>query len=301
MDYIYEYLNHLTVERGLAKNTIESYHQDLTQFTHYLKKKKIDVIEVNSPCIISYLYHLQKTSHAAASTLARKTAALRGLYNFLLIEDVITENPCSLLETPRQAPNLPDILTVAQVDKLLSVPSLAKITGYRDRAMLELLYATGLRVSELIGLNLGDLDDLGFLRVIGKGDKERIVPVGSKAMEAVKIYLHQCREKLAKSSRDRALFLNSRGGRLTRQGFWKLLKQHGRACGIKTTLTPHVLRHSFATHLLANGADLRSVQEMLGHADISTTQIYTHLTREHLRELYMKTHPRAKIREDFHE
>lgn len=185
------------------------------------------------------------------------------------------------------------MLTIEEIDQLLSAPDLSKKTGYRDQAMLEVLYGTGLRVSELIGLNLGDIDSLGFVRSIGKGNQERIVPIGTQALKSVNLYQTRCRPKLVKDGREHALFVNARGKRLTRQGFWKILKQYGKMCGIGHKLSPHVIRHTFATHLLQNGADLRSVQEMLGHADIATTQIYTHLTKEHLRSIYTETHPRA--------
>jgi len=295
VERIHEYLNHLLIERGLADNTLAAYRQDLEQFISYMNERNYDYLQADTNVIFTYLSYLQQQEQHATSTLARKTAALRGFYDFLVREEIILDNPCNLLELPKQALILPDVLSVAEVDKLLTAPDLTKTTGYRDRAMLEVLYGTGLRVSELINLNLGDIDALGFVRCLGKGNKERIVPIGSKALHALDQYLTRARPQLVKDAKERALFVNARGKRLTRQGFWKILKAYGKQVGIKITLTPHVLRHSFATHLLANGADLRSVQEMLGHADIATTQIYTHLTKQHLRDVYQKTHPRAKI------
>ncbi len=298
MEPITEYLNHLTIERGLADNTLQAYSQDLWQFIHYIKQINRDITQVTATDIIDYLFHIQQKEHLVSSSLARKTAAIRGLFAFMVMEELIDENPCSQLDSPKPSHKLPNVLTISEVDRLLTAPNLAKLTGYRDQAMLEVLYASGLRVSELIGLNLGDIDPIGFVHCMGKGNKERIIPIGSKAMEATKLYLLKGRPGLEKATTDHALFLNRRGIRLTRQGFWKIIKQYGQACGFKIALTPHVIRHSFATHLLINGADLRSVQEMLGHVDISTTQIYTHLTRNHLRSVYNKSHPRATIMEE---
>ena len=192
---------------------------------------------------------------------------------------------------------LPDVLSIPEVDKLLNTPRLDKPTGYRDRAILEVLYGAGLRVSELVELNLDDVDELGYVRCMGKGSKERIVPIGRSALTAVALYTQSARPRLVRNPRESALFLNARGERLTRQSVWKMLKKYAKDCGIKQEISPHTLRHSFATHLLQNGADLRAVQEMLGHVDISTTQIYTHLTKSHLRDVYLKAHPRA-LKED---
>jgi len=298
LELVSEYINHLIIERGLAKNTIEAYQRDLTQYADYLKQKHLSLLEVNAAYVVGFLTELGKKHAEKPATIARKTAAIRGLYQYLAVEGYINENPCDVLTVGKVEYSLPEVLTVAEVDRLLSAPDIHKKTGYRDWAMLEVLYATGLRVSELVGLNIGDIDPLGFVRCIGKGNKERIVPIGSKALMAVDLYLKKERPQLVKDHTEKALFVNARGKRITRQGFWKLLKQYGKACGITKTLTPHTLRHSFATHLLAHGADLRSVQQMLGHVDISTTQIYTHLTREHLRTVYQDTHPRAKLHRD---
>jgi integrase/recombinase XerD len=295
-DYLREYLNHLVVERGLSKNTIDAYHNDLDQFYAFLEKSKISCLEVSVHTIIDFLTALESYTAGKPATLARKTSAIRGFYQHLLTEKLIDENPCDVLEKAKAESRLPEVLTIAEVDRLLSAPDLTTKTGYRDLAMLEVLYATGLRVSELIGLNLGDIDAMGFVRCLGKGNKERIVPIGSKALAAVQTYIQRCRGKLVKDRRQRALFVNARGTRITRQGFWKILNRYRNQCGITKPLSPHTLRHSFATHLIANGADLRSVQQMLGHADISTTQIYTHLTREHLRSVYQATHPRSELK-----
>ncbi len=291
---ISDYLNHLTIERGLANNTISAYNLDLNQFVRYIAQKNISLFEIDVAAVIDYLAYLELSEGHIAATIARKTAALNGFFDYLIMEDLIKENPCNLLDKAKIEYRLPHVLTVQEVDKLLSMPDLNKKTGYRDWAMLEVLYATGMRVSELVGLNLGDIDSLGFVRCIGKGNKERIIPIGGKALKAVDLYVNKCRTKLVKHASQRALFVNARGSRLTRQGFWKILKHYGKQCRLDI-VSPHVLRHSFATHLIANGADLRSVQEMLGHSDIATTQIYTHLTIDHLRSVYQNTHPRARL------
>ena len=295
LSYISDYLNHLLIERGLSDNTIAAYETDLNQFYTYLRDRDLSLFEVSPTIVIDFLAVIEAELQGKPATLARKTAALRGFYQYLLIEDLIDENRLSVLEAAKSETKLPEFLTIEEVDKLLSAPDLTSRTGYRDLAMLEVLYGTGLRVSELICLNMGDIDPLGFVRCFGKGAKERIVPIGSKALKAVEHYIQRCRSKLVKDRSEQALFVNARGRRMTRQGFWKILKQYGKKCEIEKTLSPHVLRHSFATHLIANGADLRSVQQMLGHADIATTQIYTHLTREHLRSVYQTTHPRAQV------
>lgn len=291
---ISDYLNHLTIERGLANNTISAYNLDLNQFVRYIAQKNISLFEIDVAAVIDYLAYLELSEGHIAATIARKTAALNGFFDYLIMEDLIKENPCNLLDKAKIEYRLPHVLTVQEVDKLLSMPDLNKKTGYRDWAMLEVLYATGMRVSELVGLNLGDIDSLGFVRCIGKGNKERIIPIGGKALKAVDLYVNKCRTQLVKHPSQRALFVNARGSRLTRQGFWKILKHYGKQCRLDI-VSPHVLRHSFATHLIANGADLRSVQEMLGHSDIATTQIYTHLTIDHLRSVYQNTHPRARL------
>ncbi|NLY10309.1 MAG: site-specific tyrosine recombinase XerD [Firmicutes bacterium] len=293
MDFLEHYLSHLLIERGLAQNTIEAYRNDLIQFLDFCFELDKSIEDVDPFTILSFLHRL-KMEGQAPSSLARKGTAIRGFFQFLVLEDKLEHNPCAFMDSPKQERKLPAVLTMEEVDCLLAVPDLTTEAGYRDKAMLEVLYATGMRVSELIGLDIGDIDPLGFVRCFGKGSKERIIPLGRSAQRAVDDYLRFSRGKIVKSLREQALFVNMRGKRMTRQGFWKILKKYGKLAGIKQEITPHTLRHSFATHLLQNGADLRSVQEMLGHVDIATTQIYTHLTSEHLLNVYDQTHPRAK-------
>ena len=289
---ILEYLAHLRVERGLSENTITAYEKDLTQFYEYCRTEEVPLQQMTHHHIREFLVHVGG-SEISARTRARKVAALRGFFQYLVDEGELSTDPTSDLESPKFAMTLPDVLSISEVDKLLNAPRLDKPTGYRDRAILEVLYGAGLRVSELVELNLGDVDELGYVRCMGKGSKERIVPIGRSALNAVEVYVRAARPRLAKNPRESALFLNARGGRLTRQSVWKMLKKYAHDSGIKQDISPHTLRHSFATHLLQNGADLRAVQEMLGHVDISTTQIYTHLTKSHLRDVYLKAHPRA--------
>ncbi len=288
------YTNYLAVEKGLASNTLESYKRDLKKFISYMDKSdKSGPASVDGEAFASYLSDL-KASGYAASTISRNIASLRSFFSYMLQEGVIDHNPAEELESPRIEKKLPNVLSADEVEKLLQKPDLNHNSGRRDRAMLELLYASGIRVSELVSLNVSDFDpEVGFLRCRGKGMKERIVPVGSVAIGCVNDYLKETRDKLLKTNGEKALFVNHHGCRLTRQGFWKILKKYARQCNISGDVTPHTLRHSFATHLLENGADLRSVQEMLGHSDISTTQIYTQVTRRKIREVYDKTHPRA--------
>jgi len=287
-----DYLTYLQVERGLSENTIAAYRRDLEQFAKYRQQIGLSLEEVAHHHILDFLAHIGG-SELSPRTRARKLAALRGFFQYLVDEDFISSDACAQLESPKLALTLPDVLTVAEVDKLLSAPRLSAPTGYRDRAMLEVLYGAGLRVSELIQLDVGDVDPMGYVRCLGKGSKERIVPLGRAALQAVARYVNTARPQLVRNRRETALFVNARGGRLTRQAVWKIMKKYAQQCGIRKPISPHTLRHSFATHLLQNGADLRAVQEMLGHVDISTTQIYTHLTKSHLRDVYLKTHPRA--------
>jgi len=293
MQYIDEFIHYLAVERGLAENTLESYRRDLTQFARYLEGSLDSFPRVARGAIMGYLVSLQKQGKASA-TISRHLAAIKSFYHFLFREGLLDYDPTANLESPKLEKRLPRVLSVAEVDLLLRQPETQKPRGQRDKAMLELLYATGVRVSELVSLNVDQVNlEVGYVRCFGKGSKERIVPLGSVAAENVAEYLRRARVKLNPSAGETALFLNHHGRRMTRQGFWKIIKQYARQAGIKKKLAPHTLRHSFATHLLENGADLRSVQEMLGHADITTTQIYTHLTRSRLTEVYRKTHPRA--------
>ncbi len=296
MDRIVQtFIHYLSAERGLAKNTLISYQMDLNQYLAYLKSQGIKRLqETNKDHVVGFLLHLQKNGKAPA-TISRRLAALKTFYRFMHNENIVSSDPTVNLESPRLSQRLPQVLTFEEVEILLSQPQIAEPAGLRDKAMLELLYATGIRVTELVSLNIGDVNlEMGFVRCLGKGSKERIVPLGSVAGQAVKEYLERGRVKLVKGTKEeRALFVNQHGRRLTRQGFWKIIKKYARQGKIAKPITPHTLRHSFATHLLENGADLRSVQEMLGHADITTTQIYTHLTKSRIKEVYSQTHPRA--------
>lgn len=289
-----EYSNYLAVEKGLAKNTLESYRRDLNKFILFMQKRKInDPGKIDRESLNIFIVELKKNGSATA-TISRCIASIRSFFNFMLQEGIIESNPALELESPRIEKKLPRVLTTEEVDQLLCQPKPGEHNGLRDRAMLELLYASGIRVSELVSLNITDFDPLvGYLRCRGKGMKERIVPIGSIAINYVNEYLDKSRTKLLKKNGEPSLFVNHHGSRMTRQGFWKILKKYVRKSNINGDVTPHTLRHSFATHLLENGADLRSVQEMLGHADISTTQIYTQITRRKIREVYDKTHPRA--------
>lgn len=289
------FLLHLKVERGLAKNTLDSYRRDLNKFIGYLHRQGIiNLNDVDRRMIMSFMEDLHNHNRAAA-TISRNLAAIRSFYSFLLQENMVSSNPSAELDAPKIPKRLPNVMTVSQVARLMEQPNGKNAAGMRDKAMLELLYATGIRVSELVNLDLVDVNlEMGFLRCLGKGSKERIVPMGQKAVEAVGTYLQKGRVKLVRNSEVEAVFVNIHGGRLTRQGFWKILKKYVRQAGFEGDITPHTLRHSFATHLLENGADLRAVQEMLGHSDISTTQIYTQVTAIHLRDVYQQSHPRAK-------
>lgn len=281
-------------EEGLAPRTIEAYTQDLDDFIRFLRPRGTERPEdVTRAAVVLYLVTLRRRGRAPA-TVKRRAAAIRSFYHYLLREQLISSDPTLDLGAPKLARRLPKVLSVEEIDRLLATPDPARPEGLRDRAMLELMYSSGLRVSELVGLNLGDVDlATELVRCIGKGDKERFVPVGSKAVSALLAYQRHSRPALARRRLTQALFLSRRGRRLTRQGCWKLVKQYAKKARITRPLTPHVLRHSFATHLLEGGADLRAVQEMLGHASIGTTQIYTHIGRDRLREVYIKAHPRA--------
>jgi integrase/recombinase XerD len=289
-----EFINYLSVERGLAKNTLESYGRDLRQFQKYLDGSQLDIIRNSTrDTILNYLSSLQSKGRSV-STISRNLAAIKSFYQYLVRERHLEKDPALNLESPRPEKKLPRILTVNEVEELLVRPNISLPAGLRDKAMLELLYATGIRVSELTSLNISDVNlDMGYIKCYGKGSKERIVPLGSIAVKCVQEYVAKGRPKLVRSYEEGALFVNHHGKRLTRQGFWKIIKKYALEANIIKAITPHTLRHSFATHLLENGADLRSVQEMLGHADISTTQIYTHITKNRLKEVYDKTHPRA--------
>ena len=292
--YVNEFINYLAVERGLAQNTLESYGRDLRQFHSYLQNSQMDILrDSNRNTILTYLNNLQNKGRAV-STISRNLAAIKSFYQYLVRERYLEKDPAANLESPKLEKKLPKILSIQEIEELLKQPNSLMPTGLRDKAMLELLYATGIRVSELISLNISDINlDMGYIKCFGKGSKERIVPLGSIAAKCVQEYISKGRNKLVRTYEESALFVNHHGNRLTRQGFWKIIKKYAQEANILKDITPHTLRHSFATHLLENGADLRSVQEMLGHADISTTQIYTHVTKNRLKEVYDKAHPRA--------
>jgi integrase/recombinase XerD len=286
------FLAYLRVEKGLAENTVAAYNIDITDFFSFIEER-IPVLLVNHTLLTGYLLSLRRAG-LADSTIARKKAAIKAFYNYLYKEQLIGTNPTHLLSSLKRSRTLPQVLTLEEVEKLLTQPQGASPTAFRDRAMLELLYAAGLRVSELVLLDKGSINfPLGYVRCLGKGGKERIVPIGKKALLALTGYLRSGYPHLVSSASGKAFFLNARGNRITRQAIWQLIKKYAQKAGIKKEISPHTLRHSFATHLLDNGADLRVVQELLGHVDISTTQIYTHLSKQRLWEIYQQFHPRA--------
>ncbi len=288
------FLNYLTVERGLSRNTLDAYCRDLTRYLGFLDSEGITSLEEVTPSrVLHFLACLQKDGLSPRSR-ARALVALRMFHKFLLAEGIISENPASRIESPQTVQALPNVLSTSEVDRLLNAAGQDSPLSLRDRAMLEVLYATGLRVSELIALKFKDLQlDVGYLVAFGKRNKQRIVPIGESAVDALKQYLDDGRGQLCKTKQSDFVFLNLFGKSLTRQGFWKMIKRRANQAGISKNIMPHTLRHSFATHLLENGADLRSVQTMLGHADISTVQIYTHVTRERLRQIHEEFHPRG--------
>jgi integrase/recombinase XerD len=295
---IHMFLSYLRVEKGLAQNTILAYGRDLKRFAEFLRKRRRQRLQdAGRDDVVDFLASLYKEKLDSRS-VARYLVSLRGLYKFALTEGLVQTDPTENLESPKVRNSLPTYLRVDEIDKLLQAPNPATSIGLRDRAMLEVLYSTGLRVSELLNLRIADIDTrMGCVRCIGKGDKERLVPIGRKALDAVEVYLAQGRPKFARPSspppHNQVLLLTSVGRRLSRVGIWKILHDYGIRLGLRGRLTPHKLRHSFATHLLEGGADLRSVQLMLGHADISTTQIYTHVVEERLKQVYKAHHPRA--------
>ena len=285
------FLHYLRVEKGLAKNSVESYARDLIAFFSYLEKKPLSPLRASQADLMDFISHM--AGQLSVRSIARTISALKGFYRFLVSEGEIETNPARLLSAPKLPRRLPGVLSRSEVELLLAQPDITTSRGERDRAMLEMLYATGLRVSELVHLRIPNVNtEAGFVRTLGKGSKERMVPVGAKALEALKSYLDHGRRALLKQRSSSYLFLSQRGKPMTRQGFWKIIKRYGLKAGIRKEITPHSLRHSFASHLLECGADLRSVQIMLGHSDISTTQIYTHITRERLKEIHRKYHPR---------
>ncbi len=289
-----EYLNYLSIEKGASRNTIEGYSRDLNRYAAFHEALGIrDVRKIGSEELISFLAHLKKEG-LAANSVNRALAALRGFYTYLLRMQKVESTPVAHIELAKVWTHLPDVLSRDEMSLLLAQPGVASPAALRDAAMLELMYATGLRVSELIGLTVHSINwQVGYLVARGKGEKERVVPVGKRAYELVKRYLEGARPLLAKGRPGDALFLNHSGNGLSRQGFWKIVKKYAARVNLARKVHPHTFRHSFASHLLEGGADLRSVQIMLGHADISTTQVYTHVTRERLKEIHRKYHPRG--------
>jgi len=287
------FLHYLAVEKGLARNTLEAYSRDLITYLDFLEGEGIaSLAETTKLTVMAFIQRLQKKGLSMRS-ITRALVALRGLYRYLSQEGYLEVNPLEDMELPRLSSTLPHVLTVQDVERLLAQPDAESPRGVRDGAMLELLYATGMRVSELVDLPTSGLNlEVGFVTVRGKGGKERIVPIGEVAMERVRSYLEQARPAILKGRESPYLFLNNRGGRLSRQGFWKILRTYALQAGITKRISPHTLRHSFATHLLERGADLRFIQAMLGHVDISTTQVYTHVNQEYLRQLHRQFHPR---------
>jgi integrase/recombinase XerD len=290
---VVRFLRYLQVERGLSANTLTAYRQDLRKFAGFAAARKVSLQAVDRDSVLEFLSWLYRKKLSSRS-VARHLVALRVFLRFCVAEELLREDPTQNLEAPRIWKSLPVFLTLQQVERLLEQPDAATPLGARDAAMIEVLYSTGLRVSELVGLRLAEVDmQMGCVRCVGKGNKERIVPLGRNALGALRRYLEVSRPVLSKGRPSPYVFMNHRGAKMTRVGFWKVLKAYGRRAGLPAKLSPHKLRHSFATHLLERGADLRSVQMMLGHADISTTQIYTHVTQERLRQIYRTHHPRA--------
>lgn len=295
-DVLDDYIHFLRVERQLAANTLSSYRRDIEDYIEHIHKVQgINVLmDVERAHILQHL-HALRNAGKTARTVARHISAIRSFHQFLLREKIVKGDPTVHLEMPQIEQKLPQVLSIQEIEALISSPNVGKPQGIRDVAMLELLYGAGMRISELIALNFQDVHlTMGFVRVFGKGGKERIIPLGYEAIRACEVYVGGARGQLQGTyPKTDALFINQRGKRLTRQGCWKLLKEHAKKAGITKEMSPHILRHSFATHLIENGADLRSVQEMLGHADISTTQIYTHISKARLSEVYKQFHPRA--------
>ncbi|MDD5084592.1 MAG: site-specific tyrosine recombinase XerD [Candidatus Omnitrophica bacterium] len=293
-DYIESFINYLSVEKGLAQNSLIAYKQDLNSYADFLKGLGVDdVAKINRSHIMAFLVR-EKGKNKAATSISRGLVAIKLFHRFLTRERILKEDVTSVLDSPRTWRKLPAFLTIKEIDTMLEVPNTRKRDGIRNRAILELFYATGMRVSELSTLRLEDLNlESGFLKCTGKGSKERVIPLGRKAKDAVSGYLDRVRSKIAAAGKVPFLFLGAGCHRLSRQTLWKLIKQCAKEAGIKKRITPHTLRHSFATHLLERGADLRVVQELLGHADISTTQIYTHISRDRLKSVHAQFHPRA--------
>jgi integrase/recombinase XerD len=294
-EWIDRFLAHQRVEAGASPHTLEAYSHDLAAFAEFCARRRVDAVEaVTAAEILAFVLHRRGKQKLSARTVARNLVAVRNFFRFLIEEGALAANPAESVDLPKATRPLPKFLTEDEVEKILAAPDIAKPLGLRDRAMLEVLYASGLRVSELVGLPLSALNlDIGLLRVIGKRRKERLVPLGDIAADWLTRYLDTARAALRKQRRSEAVFLSNRGGPMTRQHFHLLVDRYAKAAGITRKISPHVLRHSFATHLLEHGADLRAVQEMLGHTDLSTTEIYTHVNRERLKKVHAKHHPRG--------
>ncbi|HOV26635.1 MAG TPA: site-specific tyrosine recombinase XerD [Pseudobacteroides sp.] len=292
-EIVQKFILFLEKDKRLSLNTLQSYRRDIEQYISYLKEiNLLNIANTNKTTVITYLLHLQKKGRAV-STISRNLASIRSLYQYLYKNSMIDSDPTADLDSPKVEKKLPQILSTHEVELLLDQPKCVDLKGYRDKAMLELLYATGIRVSELINLNLSEVNlEMGFIKC-NKGLRERVIPIGSIAVNALVEYLNKSRNLLIQKPDEKALFVNINGGRLTRQGFWKIIKQYKNQAKINKDITPHTLRHSFAAHLLENGADLRSIQEMLGHSDISSTQVYAQIAKNKIKEVYKKTHPRA--------
>ena len=287
------FLNYLRVEKGLSQNTLAAYGRDLTKFVAFIEKRELSLTKIRRSDVVDFLGMLYRRRLDSRS-VARHLVAIRHFFRFCLIEETLKEDPAANIESPKFRQNLPEILSLQEIERLLKQPDTSTAVGIRDRAMIELLYSCGLRVSELCAVAVEDLQvEGGYLRCVGKGNKERLVPVGREALARVGEYLQEGRPELLGDRSSRYLFLNRKANPLSRMAFWEILRDYGRKAGLRKPLTPHVLRHSFATHLLDRGADLRSVQMMLGHSDISTTQIYTHVVEERLKQVYKAHHPRA--------
>jgi integrase/recombinase XerD len=295
-----DFLGYLELERGLSRNTLEAYRSDLQQFGEFLGRRGLDPLAVTANDLAAFVSELAEghdgRSPVAPATLQRKIACLRSFYRHLRRDQILAEDPTTELRPPRARARLPKVLTRDEVSRLMSQPRGSEPAALRDRALLETMYACGLRASEAIGLELAELDlETGILRARGKGSKERIVPIGSKAISTLRSYLERGRPRLVGLRDEPRVFVNQRGAGLSRQGLYKIVQRHAKSAGLEDRMSPHTLRHTFATHLLAGGCDLRSLQEMLGHADIGTTQIYTHLSAGRLRDVYFEAHPRAHL------